>query len=494
MKNKLLLFTLLIPGLLLMLSTTISFTAAAQNQPQPLPLPRAASYKIMPLGDSLTEGYPELQGGYRPQFWGRLTLDGFVVELVGSLTDAFDWEQPHHEGHSGWKIADLDGQITGWITTYQPDVVLLMIGTNDILNEIPDGMLDRMNTLIGHIFTAKSDTRLIVAQIPPINEATYNQQVEDFNAALPDLISTRALTGQRIGIVDMNSPFSSSDLIDGVHLTQDAYTRMGDLWYAVTSKLLRDPFQQLTPIANQIIHTPLYPFTWTQGEPDEVYKLKLKSADGVYRFKLTNIQPSVCVDGICQVTLDFSSGTPPPEDVVMKWKVSGNAGVKRQTSMQFFQNDFPGKPELLQPVNGAHLTTVTPDFTWSLVPDADRYTLIVDQLNVPAPGDTVGIVNFTFDSTSIPSIDDICDQGADTCTVNLGTLSLALPGNGTYQWRIKAQSPYGVSRSRKFLFTVSTTVTGAAPLNLSGNLSGSGLIPLSGASNIASDNQLKPQK
>lgn len=419
--------------------------------------------KIMPLGDSLTEGYPQMQGGYRPQFWHRLNGAGFPVELVGSMTDGFPWLQPHHEGHSGWTIADLDGQINTWLTTSQPDVILLMIGTNDILSNQHNGMMNRMETLIDHIFAARPAARLIVAKLIPINESTMNQRVQAFNAALPNLISAKALTGKRISLIDLYSPFTFVDLLDGVHLTPEAYTRLGDLWSEAAIRLLREPFQQLTPIASENIHTPLHTFSWTQGTPDETYKFKLRSLDGVYRLKQKAIPASVCVDGICRITLDFGL-TPPPDDTPMKWRVISETTKPRKTGWQNFQTDFPGAPTLFQPAHNATINTLNPAFQWQLIPDADQYTLVLDYL--PTPGTSTRLVKFTFHAFSSPSLTDICNLNTGICSVNLAALATSLPGSGNYRWRVKTASPYGISRSPKLLFKVAAAVSGSDLLPL----------------------------
>ena len=41
----------------------------------------------------------------------------------------------NHEGHSGWRIDEIHASIDGWLTTYQPEVVLLLIGTNDVTQD-----------------------------------------------------------------------------------------------------------------------------------------------------------------------------------------------------------------------------------------------------------------------------------------------------------------------------------------------------------------------
>ena len=51
----------------------------------------APSVRIMPLGDSITEGSEGLapiQGGYRTKLYQLLTAAGFNVDFVGTLSDS----------------------------------------------------------------------------------------------------------------------------------------------------------------------------------------------------------------------------------------------------------------------------------------------------------------------------------------------------------------------------------------------------------------------
>jgi hypothetical protein len=70
--------------------------------------------KIMPMGDSITLGVP-VAGGYRDPLYTLLNTRGDTFTLVGSLTDyatttLSNAGQTHHEGHSGYTIADGGGR------------------------------------------------------------------------------------------------------------------------------------------------------------------------------------------------------------------------------------------------------------------------------------------------------------------------------------------------------------------------------------------------
>ncbi len=91
--------------------------------------------RIMPLGDSITEGVlgSSDDTGYRRALYLSLTAAGHSVNFVGSLANGTptDFDRDH-EGHSGWRADQIRNNISSWLTTNPADIILLHIGTNDI--------------------------------------------------------------------------------------------------------------------------------------------------------------------------------------------------------------------------------------------------------------------------------------------------------------------------------------------------------------------------
>ena len=189
--------------------------------------------RVTPLGDSITEG-TQVPGGYRIGLWQRLTAGGYRVDLVGSQANGPSGLGDHdHEGHPGWRIDQIDANITGWLTTYRPHSVLLHIGTNDILqNSNVSGAPGRLATLVDHITAAAPDAEVFVAQIIPLANASQENAVRTFNAAIPGIVQSRAAAGKHVHLVDMHSALTSADLIDGIHPAANGYDKMAAVWYA----------------------------------------------------------------------------------------------------------------------------------------------------------------------------------------------------------------------------------------------------------------------
>ena len=76
-------------------------------------LQAAPALRILPLGDSITQGTGDTAGGgYRGPLWTLLKNAGYNADFVGSQTDTsctlagFD---KNHEGHGGWRVDETYG-------------------------------------------------------------------------------------------------------------------------------------------------------------------------------------------------------------------------------------------------------------------------------------------------------------------------------------------------------------------------------------------------
>ncbi|MFI5934154.1 cellulose binding domain-containing protein [Actinoplanes sp. NPDC051494] len=189
--------------------------------------------RVMPLGDSITEG-TQVPGGYRIGLWQRMATGGYRVDLVGSQYNGPANLGDHdHEGHPGWRIDQIDASMSGWLRATTPRTVLLHIGTNDILQNYDVGNAPRrLTTLIDHITAAAPNADVFVSTLIPLSSASQNNAVRTFNAAVPGIVQGQVNAGRRVRLVNMYSALTTGDLIDGVHPTATGYDKMAARWYA----------------------------------------------------------------------------------------------------------------------------------------------------------------------------------------------------------------------------------------------------------------------
>lgn len=192
--------------------------------------------KIMPLGDSITDGY-FVPGGYRIDLQSAIENQGYSIEFVGSLSNGPDTLlYQNHEGHSGWRIAEIHDRVVEWLQKFQPDIILLLIGTNDIGQWYQvEATRDRLNELIDTIFQTVPNVKLFVASIPPIGEPTVNQRVIEYNQQSEQLVKEKQQAGKPITFVDLYSILSLEDLPDGVHPNREGFRKIAGAWEASLS-------------------------------------------------------------------------------------------------------------------------------------------------------------------------------------------------------------------------------------------------------------------
>jgi lysophospholipase L1-like esterase len=111
----------------------------------------------------------------------------------------------NNEGHDGAPIDQIASFATA-VLLQQPNVVLLHAGTNDMnLPLDPTTAPDRLGNLIDQIIAACPDALILVAQIISSGSATTQQNIIQYNAAIPELVAARQANGSHVMIVDMFS-------------------------------------------------------------------------------------------------------------------------------------------------------------------------------------------------------------------------------------------------------------------------------------------------
>ena len=278
--------------------------AAADASVLPTPI------RIMPVGDSITVGYTNLPGqpyvpfeyGYRADLYTRLVDAGYPsFQFVGSSTehptpepsgvDLAGLNQDYHNGYGGQGISYISSNIASWIRADNPDVILLMIGINDIGQGGTGNPVDaesRLNTLVQTVVTAKPSAHLIVAQTIPY--ATYTDSIIQYNAYIKNtLVPSYKDQGKLVTTVDQYCNMLTGGAIDpslysnGInHPTAVGYDRMAQSWF--------DGIESLGPIT----HTPLRPACIHAVSDVNLLSNKAVVASSVYS---DSFDPSYATDG-----------------------------------------------------------------------------------------------------------------------------------------------------------------------------------------------------
>lgn len=214
----------------------LTATVAACGAAAPDGAANPGAVRILPLGDSITEGNL-LHDSYRRPLWHSLTRAGYAVDFVGTSrhnhwggppTPDFDLD---HEGHWGWRADQVRDKLPEWLPAMpRPDIALIHLGSNDLFqDEPPEQVVEELAEIIDLLRGINPEIVLLVAKIIP---ASGTEAITaTFNRALDDL-TTRSTDTSPIRLVDQFTGFDPArHTYDGVHPNQDGEALMAERWH-----------------------------------------------------------------------------------------------------------------------------------------------------------------------------------------------------------------------------------------------------------------------
>jgi acyl-CoA thioesterase-1 len=199
-------------------------SAAAAPEPRPVVL------RVMPLGASSTvgKGSPET-AGYRGPLQALLARDGLAVDMVGSKREGpASVPDCDYEGVSGLTLDGLKPRVAGWVRRARPDVILLHMGTNDILRGADPGEAAELLEGVLAEITRVSDAHVIVAGVwGQRGDVRTREAFERLSAVTVAGIRQR---GHSVRFVDVTGLLTQNQLADGLHPNAAGYRVIASMW------------------------------------------------------------------------------------------------------------------------------------------------------------------------------------------------------------------------------------------------------------------------
>ncbi len=228
----------------------------------------AEPVRIMAMGSSTTAG--SIPGGYRSDLFHLLTSAGGSVDFVGSVTDAGPPQLPDrdHEGHGGWVIDHMTEVAADRMQTYQPDVVLLHAGANDVLQNLNlDTAPDRLETLISTLLSVRPAATIYVATVGPMADPATQARAATFNNAIPAVVDRLVTAGHPVRSVDSRSALQPTDVAaDGIHLTHSGNSKLAAVWYGAMAGKTLQRFEAETAQFTGLAHSAATPNASNNGK------------------------------------------------------------------------------------------------------------------------------------------------------------------------------------------------------------------------------------
>ncbi len=234
---------------------------------------------VYPVGDSITWG-TTAAGGYRSPLYQKLTAAGYDVDMVGSVSDFSDAVlreagEEHHDGHSGWRILQIDQQIAGWLQLFEaPDVILIHIGTNDFRNGASNrNAIQQLDNLMTKIALATPTSHLIVTNLLERGGSANTYIQADFNPFVEAKIAGQVALGRKVSFLDMRAAVPLSDMPDRLHPNLAGLTKMADAYYEAILKVI-SPFEITSFHLQDVGEMKQASMTWT-SKADRSYVIQI---------------------------------------------------------------------------------------------------------------------------------------------------------------------------------------------------------------------------
>ncbi len=205
------------------------------------------TYKIMPLGDSITSGVTgsTTPGGYRDDLKTLLTDEYVTTDFVGSLSNG-SFSDPQHEGHEGATVDYVNNNVTSWVTTAAPDFVLLNIGTND-LGTVPIGTIaDKISSICDNIYAVDNDIAICLSSLLPRSDsASKDSLASELNKQIKQVAVEKLDAGYFMYYIGNNELFNSNSnwateyMYDGIHPNDTGYNQMAQLFWSAIMNVIK---------------------------------------------------------------------------------------------------------------------------------------------------------------------------------------------------------------------------------------------------------------
>ena len=245
------------------------------------------------MGDSISVGYTDnpawtvpFQFGYRSGLYTRLTNSGMSLQYVGNSLEPWNGAsgnpatptaldlrrigQDHCQAFSGQGTSYIAANIAAWLVGDRPDIILLMIGINDISNGStgePTVAEVNLSNIVQTVVNNSPNTHLIVAQITPYS--SYTDAITKYNNYIRNtLVPYFAAQGNFVTTVDQytnmlvagTTNIDASLYANGInHPNAVAYGRMEQTWFAgIQALALPPPPPMINLVINGSFETPDY--------------------------------------------------------------------------------------------------------------------------------------------------------------------------------------------------------------------------------------------
>jgi lysophospholipase L1-like esterase len=203
----------------------------------------SAQTRILPLGDSGTSSFAP-HSSYRYWLWQYLVNAGLNVNFVGTqrgvaggVPTNTDFDQDH-DGHPGWTTQDALANIDRIASATRPDIVLVDLGDNDVMEGVPmQNTVSNLEQIIERLRAVNPNVIILLGQPTPYIGPNH-KNVSKLKGAIGKIAKAQNQPESPVMKVNLCSGFNvRKDTFDGMHPDESGEQKIAYKFFAALMKV-----------------------------------------------------------------------------------------------------------------------------------------------------------------------------------------------------------------------------------------------------------------
>ena len=206
-------------------------------------------YKIMMVGDSITEGGSTFSV-YRPLLVEQLLAAGYQFELLGSRQTNSRFGPLLHEGYSGKNFEYIAPLAVKSFENNPADIVLVHGAHNHFAEEKPiPGLIQSYRQFIQDVRAINPHVTVLLAQAILSGKLPKYEYIPEVNRLIAQLAAELDRPNQRVVLVNMAEDWdwTTDTIADQVHPNLGGATKMAKHWLTALQGVMEKPLETMAP-------------------------------------------------------------------------------------------------------------------------------------------------------------------------------------------------------------------------------------------------------
>jgi lysophospholipase L1-like esterase len=198
-------------------------------------------WRIMPVGDSITEGGSTF-ANYRLPLWQLMRDAGTSVQYVGSKQSPSPQGPLAHEGYGGKNSRFLLATVPAQLAKHPADIILLHACHNHFADQHPiAGIVADHEAMIAAFRKVNPRVRIYVARPIPSGKLPKYSYLPKLGDALAEMVKRLHTEQQPVILVDQATGFDpkTDTIADLVHPTASGAQKMAQRWFEALKPVVK---------------------------------------------------------------------------------------------------------------------------------------------------------------------------------------------------------------------------------------------------------------